>query len=128
MLGLEAISAHNGWAMAVTGIIIVMCGLSVLAFIISQLHKVIGLFEEKKKTAPHFVQPAADIDILNDLAVTTLLYQPLTAELGDSFPLAELYRIFERENLPHPHLTISALREAEYLLPSGDGLFIWKKD
>ena len=128
MLGLEAISAHNGWAMAVTGIIIVMCGLSVLAFIISQLHKVIGLFEEKQKAAPHFAQPAADIDILNDLAVTTLLYQPLTAELGDSFPLAQLYRIFERESLPHPHLTISALREAEYLLPSGDGFFIWKKD
>jgi len=128
MLGLEAISAHNGWAMAVTGIIIVMCGLSVLAFIISQLHKVIGLFEEKQKAAPHFAQPAADIDILNDLAVTTLLYQPLTAELGESFPLAELYRIFERENLPHPHLTISALREAGYLLPSGDGLYLWKKD
>ena len=128
MFGLEAISAHNGWAMAVTGTIIVMCGLSALAFIISQLHKIIGLFEEKKKETPPPAQPSADIDILNDLPVTALLYQPLTAELGDSFPLAELYRIFERESLPHPHLTISALREAEYLRPSGEGLFSWKKD
>jgi len=128
MIGLEAISAHNGWAMAITGSIIVMCGLSALAFIISQLHKVIGLFEKKKKEASPFAQPSTDIDILNDLPVTALLYQPLTAELGDSFPLAELYRIFERENLPHPHLTITALREAEYLRPSGEGLFSWNKD
>jgi hypothetical protein len=128
MIGLEAISAHNGWAMAVTGTIIVMGGLSALAFIISQLHKVIGLFEEKKKEVSHFEQPSADIDILNDLAATARLYQLLTAELGDSFPLAQLYRIFERESLPHPHLTISALREAEYLLPAGEGLFSWKKD
>ena len=48
MLGLEAISAHNGWAMAITGTIIVMCGLSALAFIISQLHKIIALFEKRK--------------------------------------------------------------------------------
>ena len=128
MFGLEAISAHNGWAMAITGSIIVMSGLSVLALVISQLHKIIGLFEERKKGASHSAQPPTDIDVLNDLAVTTLLYQPLTAELGDSFPLAELYRIFERESLPHPHLTITALREAEYLLPLGEGLFSWKKD
>jgi hypothetical protein len=128
MIGLEAISAHNGWAMAITGSIIVMCGLSALAFIISQLHKVIGLFEKKEKEASPFAQPSTDIDILNDLPATALLYQQLTAELGDSFPLAELYRIFERESLPHPHLTISALREAEYLRPSGEGLFSWSKD
>jgi len=129
MFGLEAISAHNGWAMAITGIIIVMCGLSILAFIISQLHKVIGLFEEKKKAAHHLPQPPADIDILNDLDSTARMYKPLTAALGDNFHLIQLYRLFEKENLPHPHLTIRVLREAEYLRPSGEeGLFSWKKD
>ena len=128
MLGLEAISAHNGWAMAVTGIIIVMCGLSILAFIISQLHKVIGIFEEKKKAAHHVALPSSEVDILNDLAATSRLYQPLTADLGDKFHLSQLYRIFEKEQLPHPHLTIRALRAADYLQSSGDGLFSWKKD
>jgi len=128
MLGLEAISAHNGWAMAVTGTIIVMGGLSVLAFIISQLHKIIGLFEKKKKAPPQFIQPQGDIDILNDLEAAFRLYKPLTAALGEHFHLADLYRIFEKENLPHPHLTISALRTAEYLEPLGEGLFSWKKD
>ena len=128
MLVLEAISAHNGWAMAVTGIIIVMSGLSALAFIISQLHKIIGLFEEKKKAAHHFALPSDNIDILNDLPATARLYKPLTADLGDQFHLAQLYRIFEKERLPHPHLTIRALRAADYLQSLGDGLFSWKKD
>ncbi len=129
MIGLAAISEHNGWAMAITGIIIVMLGLSVLAFIISQLHKVVGLFEKKKKAAHHLPHPPADIDILNDLDATTRMYKPLTAGLGDSFHLIQLYRIFEKEKLPHPHLTIRVLREAEYLRPAGaEGLFSWKKD
>ena len=128
MYGLQAISAHNGWAMAVTGAIIVICGLSALAFIISQLHKVIGLFEEKKKAAQHVAEPLADIDILNNLEGAARMYQPLTAELDDSFQLADLYRIFEQENLPHPHLTIRSLRAAEYLQPLGEGLFTWKKE
>jgi Na+-transporting methylmalonyl-CoA/oxaloacetate decarboxylase gamma subunit len=128
MLGLEAISAHNGWAMAITGTIIVMCGLSLLAFIISQLHKIIGLFEKRKEAVPHFVRPAADFDTLNDLEAAARIYKPLTANLGDSFHLTELYRIFEKEKLPHPHLTIRALRAAEYLQPLGEGIFCWKNE
>jgi hypothetical protein len=127
MLGLEAISAHNGWAMAITGTIIVMGGLSILAFIISQLHKIIGLFEKKKKAPPRFIPPAADIDVLKDLETAALLYRPLTAELGERFLLTDLYRLFEKENLPHPHLTISALRSADYLVSLGEGIFSWKK-
>jgi len=128
MIGLQAISAHNGWAMAFTGSIIVMCGLSALAFIISQLHKIIGLFEKRKEEVAHPTKPVADIDILSDLAAAARMYQPLTADLGDKFHLADLYRIFEREQFPHPHLTISALREAEYLMSSGEGLFSWEID
>jgi hypothetical protein len=128
MLGLEAISAHNGWAMAVTGTIIVMGGLAILAFIISQLHKIIWLFEKRQQAPPHFVQPADNINILNDLEAAARMYKPLTANLGDSFHLAELYRVFEKEKLPHPHLTIRALRAAEYLEPLGEGVFRWKKN
>ena len=127
MLGLEAISAHNGWAMAITGTIIVMGGLAVLAFIISQLHKIILLFEKRQEAPPHFIQPAASINILNDLEAAARIYRPLTAHLGDSFHLAELYRIFEEERLPHPHLTIRALRAAEYLQPLSEGIFRWKE-
>lgn len=113
--------------MAITGITIVMSGLAILAFIISQLHKIIGFFEKKKAAASISAQLPADIDILNNPEAAAATYQQLTADLGESFQLAKLYEISERESLPHPHLTISALRDGGYLVPLGDGLFNWRK-
>lgn len=135
MLGIDAITANNGWAMAFTGACIVMTGLALLAFVISQLHKIIALTEGKGKKhsipdpepAPPAVDlSAADIDILNDLPAAARIYSPLTRDLGEEFPLTALYKIFQKENLPHPHITIMALRDAGYLEPVGEGNFSWK--
>ena len=135
MLGIAAITANNGWAMAFTGACIVMAGLAVLAFVISQLHKIIALVEgkEKKPAAPkpqaekaQEELPDAEIDILSDLPAAARIFSPLTLDLGESFPLVALYRIFEKENLPHPHITITALRHAGFLTPVGEGNFSWK--
>ncbi len=51
--GIENITAHNGWAMAITGGLIVFAGLSLLSFAIAQLHKIILFIEkitQKEKT------------------------------------------------------------------------------
>lgn len=134
MLGIAAITANNGWAMAFTGACIVMTGLAVLSFIISQLHKIIAFMEgigkkaatsAKKETKASPKLFDAEIDILNDLPAAARIYCPLTAELGDSFSLMALYRIFEKENLPHPHITIMALRNAGFIVPAGEGNFSW---
>ena len=135
MQGIAAITANNGWAMAAAGACIVMVGLAILSFVISQLHKFIALFEGKQKHNPapsaESKTPAADlaaaeIDILNDLPAAARLYRAFTGDLGDNFPLVTLYRIFEKENQPHPHITIMALRNAGYLVPVGEGQFCWK--
>ena len=135
MQGFAAISAQNGWAMALAGACIVMIGLAVLAFIISQLHKIVNLLEKK---APQTEEPAPQKavsktesvsvveNILDDLAATAMICKPLTAGLGETFELTKLYQVFEKENLPHPHITIRALREAGYLAPAGVGSFSWK--
>lgn len=47
MYGFEAISAQNGWFMMLVGITIVLGGLSTLAIIISQLHRVISFYENR---------------------------------------------------------------------------------
>ena len=47
-------------------------------------------------------------------------------DLGEVFSLPTLYRICQKENLPHPHITIMALRGAGYLVPAGEGNFSWK--
>jgi len=135
VLGIDAITANNGWAMAFTGACIVMAGLALLSFVISQLHKIIALTEGKaKKHSPPTPEPAspavglsaADIDLLDDLPAAARFYNSLTMDLGEVFSLPTLYRICQKENLPHPHITIMALRGAGYLVPAGEGNFSWK--
>ena len=135
MLGIDAITANNGWAMAFTGACIVMTGLAFLAFVISQLHKIIALTEGKGKKQsipnPEHDPPAvdlsaADIDLLDDVPAAARFYSSLTSELGEAFSLPTLYRICQKENLPHPHITIMALRGGGYLVPVGEGNFSWK--
>lgn len=138
MLGIDAITANNGWAMALTGACIVMTGLAVLSFVISQLHKIIALTEGKEKhsiskaepvppeVGPVVAELAAEIDILDDLPAAARIYSSLTADLGEVFSLAALHQISQKENLPHPHITIMALRGAGFLAPVGEGNFTWK--
>jgi Na+-transporting methylmalonyl-CoA/oxaloacetate decarboxylase gamma subunit len=133
--GLAAITANNGWAMAAAGACIVIAGLSLLSFIISQLHKVIIFFEKEEKpaqTPPAETAPAPSaqlkdegIDALSDLQATAKLIRPFAVELGNSFKLAELYKTLDKANFPHPHITVRELKSAGYLTPSEEGRFSW---
>ena len=134
MYGLEAISAQNGWAMAVAGALIVMAGLTVLSLVISQLHKIAAFLEkgaekrsEKRqavKTVPKeaVVPKPPTFDI--DEAQTRL--KPLVVELGESFELTNLYELANSGGLPHVHLSIRSLRESGVIVPAGDGRFVWR--
>ena len=132
MYGLEAISAHNGWAMAITGPLIVMSGLTILAIIISQLHKLVAIFDKK-------TEPAADAQVKgkdgmsvpkvlpDDIFETAEIYQTLIDKLEQPFELRDLYQVAEQNSFPHPILTVNRLREANILTSEGEGLFIWKR-
>ena len=135
MYGLEAIQAHNGWAMAITGAIIVLVGLSVLSLIISQLHRIIAMIDSrndrkskklKARSEAKVPESKPELPPLSNLGETMNRFKPLTKEIGDPFDLAALFRIFKLHNDPHPHLTIRSLREQGYLIPAGEGLFAWK--
>ncbi len=137
MYGFHVITTHNGWAMAFAGILIVFAGLVILSSVISQLHKVL-LFWEKKHPVfknnhkiPKNDEPE-ETSGLNvprtfptDLYETAGLYQPLIESIGDTFYLSDLYEIAKKNDFPHPHITLSAFREAEILVPYGDGVFGW---
>jgi Na+-transporting methylmalonyl-CoA/oxaloacetate decarboxylase gamma subunit len=132
LYGLQAISAQNGWAMAVTGALIVMTGLSVLSLAISQLYKLVALFEKKEKKAEKASDKKPENQIkpldfpLADLRLAADQYKPLTSKLGESFELGVLFKLFQECNLPHPHLTIRSFRESGILVPIGEGRFSWK--
>jgi Na+-transporting methylmalonyl-CoA/oxaloacetate decarboxylase gamma subunit len=134
--GLAAITAQNGWVMAATGACIVIVGLSVLSFIISQLHRIISFFEKSEKPVPKPApeekkSPAEDtdrgeFDVFSDLQATARQLASITEPFGDTFKLAKLYKAMASANLPHPHITVRELKASGYLAPADEGTFSWK--
>ena len=131
MYGIEAINHYNGWSMAIVGALIVLFGLAVLSFVISQLHKVVALIENWGKKKPQANElgvkaSAAHQRSFLDLNKAQERYRPLAADCGVTFELARLYEIATDSGLPHVHLTIRNLRESGVLVPVGGGVFKWQ--
>ena len=139
MFGIENITNNDGWAMAAVGATIVFSGLVVLSFVISQIHKILQLWEDREKIMARFKKPAAveEADEFDTLIyeerhlpeVNELIrvYGPLAEKLQSPFKLSELFEIANQADLPHPHLSIQRLQEANVLIAEGDGTFTWKK-
>ncbi|UCD31775.1 MAG: OadG family protein [Desulfobacterales bacterium] len=139
MYGLEAISAHNGWAMALAGALIVFSGLVVLCAVISQLHKILKIWDKKQPLLPEDLDPDIEDEpedeplislpkeLPSDINEVAKLYKPLIDEIGDTFYLSSLYAIAKKNEFPHPHITLSAFRECEIMIPHGDGVFSWNQ-
>ena len=54
MFGIDNITQNNGWAMAAVGASIVFSGLVVLSFVISQIHKILKLWDDREKILERF--------------------------------------------------------------------------
>jgi len=139
LFGIENITNNNGWAMAVVGATIVFCGLVVLSLAISQIHKILNLWDDREQIISRFKKkPSAVSD--QKPAETTYREQrlPSVDELANSyrllaeklqapFNLSQLFEIANKNDFPHPHLSIQRLREANILVAQGDGTFIWNE-
>lgn len=139
MFGIDNITNNNGWAMAVVGASTVFVGLIVLSFVISQIHKILELWEnrgkksngkketarlaEKEKSAP----PAVNANRLPTISELISIYRPLVEQLAEPFQLVQLYEKTKEMDLPHAHLSIKSLQEADILVAQGDGTFAWNK-
>jgi hypothetical protein len=133
LYGFEAITAHNGWAMALAGALIVFSGLVILSFVISQLHKILAIWDKKTPPLPEDQEPTiGDEPIISlpkelppDINEVAKLYKPLIDEIGETFYLSNLYAVARKNEFPHPHTTLSAFREHDIMIPHGDGVFSW---
>jgi len=121
----QTISANNGWAMAAAGAVIVMSGLTVLSFIISQLHRIVDVMEKKEASAGETGPEGLPEKFPDSLDQVAALYGPLVKQLPSSFSLAELHALCREKDYPHPHLTLRAFRDAGILVTRGDGQFSW---
>lgn len=140
MFGIQNITSNNGWAMAAVGASIVFSGLIVLSFVISQIHKVLKLWDDRDKLLSRFKKKVSTVDTqkietlryeerhlpsIEGLATT---YRPLVEKLKEPFKLSQLFEIAKDNDLPHPHLSIQRLQEAEILVTQGDGTYKWNKE
>jgi len=139
MFGIHNITNNNGWAMAVVGASTVFLGLVVLSFVISQIHKLLEFWEnrgkklngnQKQTPLDHLPEPVPPADMgkyLPTPSELTSIYRPLVEQLKEPFQLIQLFEKTHEMNLPHPHLSIKSLQEADILVAQGDGTFIWNK-
>ena len=133
MFGIDNITNNNGWAMAVVGATTVFVGLAVLSFVISQIHKILELWENwKKEKAAPVKPPKEEATAFQEQRLPTVselcsIYRPLVEQLAEPFQLTQLYAKTKEMNLPHPHLSIKCLQESEILVAEGDGTFTWNK-
>lgn len=137
MLGFEGISNNNGWEYALLGICIVFSGLVILSFVISQLHKLLGFWEnresimdalkarrkEESTTAAAETRP---VEYSSTLAEAKLQYGMLVDRIGQPFALPKLLLLAEKSGLYRPHATINDLLQAGIILPDETGYYIWK--
>ena len=123
MFGFENISANNGWAMAVVGATTVFLGLVVLSFVISQIHKVLEMWEERseqlKQKKQRTQKDKAKKIHSTELAITQVptikdliaIYRPLVDQLKEPFNLVQLHEITKKNGLaPSPYVNKSSER------------------
>ncbi|MBW2479014.1 MAG: OadG family protein [Deltaproteobacteria bacterium] len=133
MFGIDYITNNNGWAMAVVGATTVFVGLAVLSFVISQVHKLLDAWENRTKDnavaaeRPTEKAPARQEQRLPTVSELCSIYRPLVEQLQEPFLLTQLFEKSKEMDLPHPHLSIKSLQEADVLVARGDGTFNWNQ-
>jgi len=139
LYGFDNITANNGWAMAFVGATIVFSGLVVLSFVISQIHKVLNLWDkrddraarakdvQRKGKAQTDAGPVYRERRLPNVDELVIVYRPLVEGLKQPFELVKLYELANQMDLPHPNLSINRLREANILVAQADGKFTWSR-
>ncbi len=133
MFSIENITSNNGWAMAVVGATTVFLGLAILSFVISQIHKILKLWENRNQKQASPAEPPEDkAPAFREQRLPTAqelcsIYRPLVEQLKEPFQLIQLFEKTKEMDLPHAHLSIKCLQEADILVAQGDGTFIWNK-
>ncbi len=138
LTGLDAISAANGWAIAVVGVTIVFTGLVLLSLAISQLHKILQMWEDRRRLMEQVsnkwkprLQTEQKIESApnaHDIKETAKQAKILVQFIGEPFPLPKLLELSGSCGIFKPYSTINALVLNKYLIPDGRGYYRWNSD
>lgn len=134
MFGLEAIITHDGLGISVIGISIVFVSLILLSFAVSQIHKLIELWDKKNTSYQRSKKsqlkdqktpPVAELTVPQDVQMASRQFKLLIEWMGEPFPLPKLLDLSEKCGLSRPHSTINEFIKCELIIPDENGYFIW---
>ncbi|HUV51133.1 MAG TPA: OadG family protein [Anaerolineae bacterium] len=138
MYGLDAISAHNGWQLAALGTSIVFTGLIILSLAISQIHKVLELWDERYayyQRIKKFMQikhrseaTVSDPVLPKNVKESARQFKLLIDQMGEPFSLPKLLDFSKKCGLLHSHSSVNDLLQAKLIIPDGNGYFFWNHD
>lgn len=142
MYGLDAINANNGWAISAVGVTIVFSGLVMLSLVISQLYKILALWEdpsrfkamfktkpsEKKAPAPAESTVAETIVFTQNQKEMARQFDLLAQSLDEHFSLPRLLHRSQLSGLDDPCSNLNSLLKVKIIVPDGSGFFTWDKD
>ena len=136
MFSFEAIIAHDGLGISVIGISIVFVSLVLLSFAVSQIHKLIELWD-KKNTSYQRVKKSqqkdqktpsvSDLAIPQDVQKASRQFKLLIEWMGEPFPLPKLLDLSEKCGLSSPHSTINEFIKCKLIIPDENGYYLWNK-
>jgi len=136
LLDFYAISEHNGWSIAIVGITIVFSGLVALSIVVSQLHKVLMAWDNRRilfKRIKAFllgkgsIQPGledAPFEVLEDAKNLSML----APYLPEPFTPENLFNIAEKRGVEIRQYSIHYLTDCGYLKLDNQGNFFWIKE
>jgi len=134
LFGLEAIITHDGLGISVIGISIVFVSLILLSFAVSQIHKLIELWDKKNTSYQRSKKsqlkdqktpPVAELTVPQDVQMASRQFKLLIEWMGEPFPLPKLLDLSEKCGLSRPHSTINEFIKCELIIPDENGYFIW---
>jgi len=137
LFGFEAIIAHDGLGISVIGISVVFASLILLSFAVSQIHKLIGLWDKRSK---YYHRPkksqrqkgqkevsVPDSTVPQDVRRASRQFKLLIEWIGEPFPLPKLLDLSGKCGLSRPHSTINELIKCELIIPDENGYYVWNK-
>ncbi len=132
MYGLEAIAAHNGWAISVVGVTIVFTGLVLLSLCLSQLHKALYIWENWGDIKFFNKDKAKSEPIIKSFNLqqkeTARQFRLLTRTMDDNFAIPKLLRLAKTSGLEKPHSSLNTLLKSEIIKPDQKGYYTWDRD
>ncbi len=135
MKGFEAIAFFNGWRIAGIGVFIVFTALVTLSFVLSQLHKLLILWEKKDEYIKNAKQLFAGREkvsarpkmrVSHSFNESARQFNLLIRSLKDPFfSLPRLILLAKKVDISHPHATVNDLIQAKLIVPDDKGFYYW---